>query len=44
VAGNGKIVDPARMTPSELDRWGRQTSARRRGVGDIAMIAAESRR
>ena len=36
-----KIVDPARMTSADLDRWGRETSAPRLGVGYVAMIAAE---
>ena len=36
-----KIVDPTRMTSADLDRWGRETSAPRLGVGYVAMIAAE---
>lgn len=36
-----KIVDPARMSSADLDRWGREASAPRLGFGYVAMIAAE---
>jgi 3-methyladenine DNA glycosylase AlkD len=36
-----KIVDPARMTSADLDRWGRETNAPRLGVGYVAMVAAD---
>ena len=36
-----KIGDPGRMTSADLDRWGRETSAPRLGVGYVAMIASE---
>lgn len=35
-----KIVDPARMTSADLDRWGREMNARM-CCGYVAMIAAE---
>jgi 3-methyladenine DNA glycosylase AlkD len=36
-----KIADPAKISPSDLDRWARETSARMCG-GYVAMLAAES--
>jgi 3-methyladenine DNA glycosylase AlkD len=36
-----KIVDPARMTSSDLDRWARETSTSRMCGGYVAMVAAE---
>ncbi len=36
-----KIVDPAKLTSEDLDRWVRETSAARLGGGYVAMIAAE---
>ena len=34
-----KIADPAKIRPSDLDRWARETNAR---MGYVAMLAAES--
>lgn len=36
-----KIVDPARMTPGDLDRWVRETSVSRMCGGFVGMLAAE---
>ncbi len=36
-----KIVDPARMTASELDRWVREATVARLGGSYVAMLAAE---
>ncbi|NOT32044.1 MAG: DNA alkylation repair protein [Planctomycetes bacterium] len=36
-----KIVDPARMTSDNLDRWARETSAARMCGGYVGMLAAE---
>ncbi|HEV8111732.1 MAG TPA: DNA alkylation repair protein [Planctomycetota bacterium] len=36
-----KIVDPARMTPADLDRWARETSTSRMCGGYVGMLAAE---
>ena len=37
-----KIVDPARMTPADLDRWAREVSASRMCGGYAAMLASET--
>jgi hypothetical protein len=36
-----KIVDPARMSPADLDRWAREASPSRMCGGYVAMLAAE---
>ncbi len=36
-----KIVDPARMTPADLDRWAREASPSRMCGGYVGMLAAE---
>ncbi len=36
-----KIADPALMTPADLDRWARETSATRMCGGYVGMLAAE---
>ena len=36
-----KIVDPARMTPADLDRWAREASPARICGGYVGMLAAE---
>jgi hypothetical protein len=36
-----KIVDPARMTSADLDRWARETSLSRTCGGYVGMLAAE---
>jgi 3-methyladenine DNA glycosylase AlkD len=36
-----KIVDPARLTSADLDRWARETSPSRTCGGYVAMLAAE---
>jgi 3-methyladenine DNA glycosylase AlkD len=36
-----KIVDPAQMTSTDLDRWARETSASRMCGGYVGMLAAE---
>ena len=38
-----KIVDPARMTSADLDRWARETSASRMCGGYAGMLAAEGK-
>ena len=37
-----KIVDPARMTPADLDRWAREVSPSLMCGGYVAMLAAET--
>jgi 3-methyladenine DNA glycosylase AlkD len=37
-----KIVDPARMTPADLDRWAREASPSRMAGGYAAMLASET--
>jgi 3-methyladenine DNA glycosylase AlkD len=36
-----KVVDPARMTSADLDRWARESTASRTWGGYVAMVAAE---